>query len=176
MVRRQIPCYEFSHRTLCLYVAQDYFAIIFGTHMRALTARASFCIFLHNAKNGHRGRQYIIRTGYTKRQSMCRTVRAIRLNLRVTPFYLRAILIVMPQYPRAKTTSPNLRVAPFYLRAILIIIHQYTRLKTISPNLRVALFYLRVHFKAYVLLGSVVPPELSTTSFCIRILRRFTTV
>ena len=99
-----------------------------------------------------------------------------RGNLRVTPFYLRAILIVMHQYPRSKTTSPNLRVAPFYLRAILIIIHQYTRLKTISPNLRVALFYLRVHFKAYVLLGSVVPPELSTTSFCIRILRRFTTV
>ena len=65
------------------------------------------------------------------------------LNLRVAPFYLRAILFVMPQYPRAKTTSPNLRVAPFYLRAILIIIHQYTRLKTTSPNLRVALFYLR---------------------------------
>ena len=84
-----------------------------------------------------------------KNPSKCRTVRAIRLNLRVTPFYLRAILNI---------------------------IHQYTRLKTTSPNLRVALFYLRVHFKAYVLLGSVVPPELSTTSFCIRILRRFTTV
>ena len=54
MARREIPCYEFSHRTLCLYVAQDYFPLIFGTHMRALTrARtflhlfASFCIFLH---------------------------------------------------------------------------------------------------------------------------------
>ena len=119
---------------------------------------ATFCIFLHNAKNA------------TAAGNMT------PLNLRVTPFYLRAILIIIHQYTRLKTTSPNLRVAPFYLRAILFVMPQYPRLKTSSPNLRVTPFYLRVHFKAYVLLGSVVPPELSTTSFCIRILRRFTTV
>ncbi len=33
MVRREIPCYEFSHRTLCPYIVQGYFSIIFGTHV-----------------------------------------------------------------------------------------------------------------------------------------------
>ena len=36
MVRREIPCYEFSHRTPCLYVVQGYFSIIFGTRVRRL--------------------------------------------------------------------------------------------------------------------------------------------
>ena len=33
MVRQVIPHYEFSRRTLCLYVVQGYFPILFETHV-----------------------------------------------------------------------------------------------------------------------------------------------
>jgi hypothetical protein len=35
MVRRVIPHYDFSHRTLCLYVVQGYFFIFFGTRVES---------------------------------------------------------------------------------------------------------------------------------------------
>ena len=37
MVRLVMPHYDFSHRTLCLYIVCDYFPIIFGTHVAEST-------------------------------------------------------------------------------------------------------------------------------------------
>ncbi|MBR3903450.1 MAG: hypothetical protein IKJ29_07335, partial [Akkermansia sp.] len=48
MARRVIPYYEFSHRTLCPYIVQGYFSIIFGTRVAIACAvtgalRLAFC-------------------------------------------------------------------------------------------------------------------------------------